>query len=1240
MKTFKSTLFLLMVLTYHLNAQTIECVTNEYELEQYLSGIESTTNNCQANSQAYLNKYRLQTNYIPSSTSIEAIKTIPINIVVFLEDDAIYSPFQVAGSIASYYDKNGNLTSGFSTTTPDVQHFEDWVNRAYSNTQPPNGIGWYAGTSTPAITTPQNVSLYLNDSKIRFVINHYYFYENSAIFNDISSTCDNSKLSYHFSKNPEAVYEINCLLSKYTSNTNPSAAGFYSYNTYNNLTIPYISTSTKIDYNLWQGNYFYAENHLSHELGHFLKLDHTYNYEQLITSHIDYLDDVFPNPPFYFNGDNVMGGGEPNDFISPKQMGRSHRTLSLNYERNFAYGYSSLPHDITQNETWDFTFKSYNDIVIKNGATLTLTCRLEMVPQAKIVVENGGKLIVDGGVITSARCGGPSHEGFWQGIVVQGDENLAQSPASNQGVLEIINSGTIENAKIAINVYQNKTISLYGSSITFPMGGGIIKINDANFVNNEIDIQMAPYSYINPYTQKPNNQMSYIIRSNFETNDNMFVSSTDPIHIKLMGINGMQIKGCTFSNNSSSADVIDNGIGIMSNVSSIKVIPYCDPQNPSCIDEPNTFVNLYYGIRIIDQPGSLALIDISENTFTNTYRSIFLSGTNNAKVLLNNIQVPDQAITQAGDPDPGTPYGIYLNGGRGFRVEENTLWRPSSNGPEVINGARGIIVNNTGGVNNEIYKNTTTNLFISEQAQGLNSGKGTNATKGLKYFCNTSNTSASSYDNYVFGGFTADIYGLHWKGIALDQKQSNPAYPATSSIPYLPAGNTFSASHSSSTIAADFDNSFAQRVTYTWGIMNGVSAPLEPTKYLNLNIEQIPGTHDACPSKISNGGNGSSLTSLYQNLYSAQLAYNSSKLLYDIWANGGISNLEQQVETTEPWEVYQQFNSLLAESPDLTPEVMIEIIRNSNFTSLMVKLLMLANPDLKDRIEVMQELELRIPSLPQTYIDEINNQVATTTQIRLLEGNMASDYHLLESIGEEIKYNYKTNTEDTWAKDSLIAFISRKPDIYDKYELAATYLSYGDYNNMTGVLNEIPSNFELNDEMNIELNNFTRLCNIVKGMDESGLYENGLTDEQRMEAQTILESNLPMLSSMALAILKRDNPSLEYFEIIRDVEENNLRIAHGDNNITAPSEDDLFRIYPNPTINFVTLKYDCRYVNMNYNITDMSGKALLAGEIKTVENAESNEELIDLSSLSPGSYTLEVRAKGLALWSQKLVINK
>jgi hypothetical protein len=53
-------------------------------------------------------------------------------------------------------------------------------------------------------------------------------------------------------------------------------------------------------------------------------------------------------------------------------MARMHRALTTDFydyyakvTRHYAYGYSSTPHEISTNETWDFIFKSYNDIVIR-----------------------------------------------------------------------------------------------------------------------------------------------------------------------------------------------------------------------------------------------------------------------------------------------------------------------------------------------------------------------------------------------------------------------------------------------------------------------------------------------------------------------------------------------------------------------------------------------------------------------------------------------------------------------------------------------------------------------------------------------------------------------------------------------------------------------------------------------------------------------------------------------------------
>src|SRR5690606_25452877 len=123
---------------------------------------------------------------------------------------------------------------------------------------------------------------------------------------------------------------------------------------------------------------------------------------------------------------NRMSGRAGNWCISPLQAGRGHRTLRTSHLRNFAYGYSQTPHEITSSEAWDFTYKSYNDIIIKSGAVLTVKCRLEMIKDSKIIIEPGGRLVVDGGIITSARSAGPDYEGFWQGIEVWGNSNLSQ----------------------------------------------------------------------------------------------------------------------------------------------------------------------------------------------------------------------------------------------------------------------------------------------------------------------------------------------------------------------------------------------------------------------------------------------------------------------------------------------------------------------------------------------------------------------------------------------------------------------------------------------------------------------------------------------------------------------------------------------------------------------------------------------------------------------------------------------
>ena len=117
-----------------------------------------------------------------------------------------------------------------------------------------------------------------------------------------------------------------------------------------------------------------------------------------------------------------MGGTKYARHFSALQCGRIQRALQVSSLRHFAYGEENPPDlHIVSDQLIDYTRKYYQNVVVDSGITLTVTCRIEMVPSAKIIVSPGGKLVVDGGTLTNA-CG----DVMWQGIEVVGDRTKRQ----------------------------------------------------------------------------------------------------------------------------------------------------------------------------------------------------------------------------------------------------------------------------------------------------------------------------------------------------------------------------------------------------------------------------------------------------------------------------------------------------------------------------------------------------------------------------------------------------------------------------------------------------------------------------------------------------------------------------------------------------------------------------------------------------------------------------------------------
>ena len=174
---------------------------------------------------------------------------------------------------------------------------------------------------------------------------------------------------------------------------------------------------------------------MAHEFGHNFGLEHTYVQDPLEVNHTggtEFLWDVFGRKqqpwcqhmppervclhdagwdcdPFDSTNtctNNIMGGTAYSRHFSALQCGRIQRALQVSSLRHFAYGEENPPDlHITRNQLVDYSRRYYQNVIVDSGVTLTISCQVEMSPNARLIVRPGGKLIVDGGTLTSACAG-------------------------------------------------------------------------------------------------------------------------------------------------------------------------------------------------------------------------------------------------------------------------------------------------------------------------------------------------------------------------------------------------------------------------------------------------------------------------------------------------------------------------------------------------------------------------------------------------------------------------------------------------------------------------------------------------------------------------------------------------------------------------------------------------------------------------------------------------------------------
>ncbi len=848
---------------------------------------------------------------------------------------------------------------------------------------------------------------------------------------------------------------------------------------------------------------------------------------------------------------------------------------------------------------WTGTIFINQDVIIKSPATLTIKGEVYFVPEAKLIVEPGAKLIIDGGKL------GTSCEALWRGVEVWGNSNLSQYSNSNQGFVQVINHGSINDAICAISTAQ-----LTGFSYLPGTTGGTFSCTNAKFTNNLCCIHVYTYQF------GSNNYNSNLSRCDFLLDDN-YLAGRYPKNgamIRYQDIKGIGNSGLTFKNTMIEDDVEHRGIGILATNAGFGLNQICDSPNntvPCNHYRKPYFEGLYYGIKC-SNTGTPKNVLISNCNFVNNTRGIYLSVVTNPSITLCTFKTKAQQfyglLTNSS--------GLYLdNLTTGYSIQEN-IFEGNVSG-SALTYETGIVINNSGTSPNEIYSNTFTKLQNGILAQNKN--RDATGEFGLTFKCNDF-LSPNMYDIAV----TKDNSN---SGNGIKRIQGVDGAQTTD-----PAGNTFSYTHQNS--ESDYHNE-CDNITYIYhAVANG--ANINPVNHTPIPVvDPIPGQFslgyikiESCPSKLDNGGGGISQLKTQQDGMETVISNYTGQML-TLKDGGNTSELKDDITYSIPPEALALYNSLLAKSPYLSDSVMVEAIGKEDvLPSVMVTDILVANPQSAKSSEVNEALDNRTNLLTEEQREDVDQGVFVLSAFESLQSKLGDALAQRAQVQYAIVNHYLNDSTGT---DSLKIYLAAQPDLWAKQLLLMQYLAEADTLAADNLLQTIPIN-NLNPSQQAEWNDLAEYYSLCK---QIAINENNLTDSLQVIALMELASHISAAGSYARNLLISQN-ILVYSEPYIFPDEN-LKSGKVIKRKQVTNRNDAdFKVYPNPAKDYVIIVYTGEKSNKfsSMEIMDAMGRIILKRKFEEA----SGFQIIPLSGLAPGAYTIRIFKDSGTNSESKLII--
>lgn len=581
------------------------------------------------------------------------------------------------------------------------------------------------------------------------------------------------------------------------------------------------------------------------------------------------------------------------------------------------------------------------ELVIPAGVTVTISnMTFKFATGAKVIVERGsnglpgGKLILSQTTFTVDDSCDPT--AMWNGVQVYGYPNQIQGVfgTSRQGWFEIKDNSKIEHALKGVVAVRISTMPNYPynfNAYDFSYTGGVIQGVNSTFRNNQVDVEIR--KYINTtYANKSNFSNCQFITDGPLKNNWLKTQN----HVFLNDVRGIGFYGCDFINlHPELFYYTDRTTGIRSMDATLLVKSKCAGNTIPCSTyDNNLFKDLYYGIYATGGNSNYTIVS-DQASYINNYYGIYMKGVNNAALTKNTFEVYRSA-----SPNPQVAnYGLFMTGCTGYAVQENYF--TEFNDPVALapGNTHGIIVDNSGELHNEIYKNRFKDITIGGQSQGVNgilqTGSTNHVYSGLQWKCNI-------FEKNIFNADLAVTSGR------IDYQQGyllNPLTNTQSNVQKALAGNAFS--HSGFNAQNDFATNLSVQEFEYIHHKDFMTTPVDfgpvvsPVSAYNSLMPIYYNSSLACLSKIRPQPIPApmlNISFLKPKTDSIRAVIDSKTGLID---GGNTSALLQTVSTQPAGQVK---NALILASPYLSDEVLLAYLQTSPPSGHISQVLMLNSP--------------------------------------------------------------------------------------------------------------------------------------------------------------------------------------------------------------------------------------------------------------------------------------------------------